>query len=93
MISMAGERDKGVTRVTSIDRGVLGFRLGPVRRAIYGLLGGPERMPSPEPAGAQGAQPADELERMAERAAKRYRERVEKAVERYKERWVEAMRR
>lgn len=79
---MAGER----------DRGVLGFRLGPVRRAVYGFLGEPERMPSSEPASAQEAQPADELERLAERAARRYRERVEKATETYRKRWIEAMR-
>lgn len=86
---MAGERDKGVTRVTSPDRGVLGFRLGPVRRAVYGFL---ESEPGPEPASAQEAQPTDELERMADRAARRYRERVERATETYKKRWTEAMR-
>jgi hypothetical protein len=86
---MAGERDKGVTRVTPPDRGVLGFRLGPVRRAVYGFL---ESGPSSEPISTQETKPADELERMADRAARRYRERVEKAVETYKKRWVEAMR-
>ena len=90
---MTGERDRpGVTRVTSTDRGILGFRLGPVRRAIYGFLGESEHKPGPEPAGAQGAQPADELERMAEHAARRYRERTERATERYRDRWTEAMR-
>ena len=73
------------------DKGILGFRLGPVRRAIYGFLE-PKSRPSSEPASAQKPQPVDELERMGERAARRYREMVEKATERYKERWTEAMR-
>jgi hypothetical protein len=71
------------------DRGIFGFRLGPFRRAIYDMIG----EPGLGPAGAQGAQPTDELDRMAERAASRYREQVEKAVERYRKRWAEAMRR
>lgn len=76
LVSMAGEREKGV----------LGFRLGPIRRVIYGFL-----EPSPEPAPAQ-KQPVDELELMADRAAQRYRERIEKATETYRKRWEEAMR-
>lgn len=78
LIPMAGEKDKGI----------LGFRLGPVRRAIYGLL---ETKDKPSPAPAQ-ARPVDELGLMADRAAKKYREMVERATERYRKRWEEAMR-
>lgn len=74
------------------DRGILGFKLGPVRRAVYGFLGGSGSKPGPEPADAQETKPADELEQIADRAARKYRERVEKATERYKKRWTEAMR-
>ncbi len=68
------------------DRGILGFKLGPVRRAVYGFIGTGNR-PSYEP-----AKPVDELDLMAERAAQRYRARIEGAVERYKKNWAEAMR-
>lgn len=91
MISMVGEGDKDVTRVMSIDKGVLGFRLGPARRVIYGFLG-TESRPSPEPASVHKAKPMDDLELMAERAAQKYREKVEEAVNKYKTRWTEAMR-
>ena len=74
------------------ETGILGLRLGPVRRAVYGLLEGTENRPSSELASTQKTEPADELERMADRAAKRYRETVERATERYKKRWTEAMR-
>lgn len=74
------------------DRGIFGFRLGPVRRAVYGFLGGTEHKPSSEPASAQEAQPADELEKLATRAAEKYRRKIEGATERYRKRWAEAMR-
>ena len=74
------------------ETGILGLRLGPVRRAIYGFLGESEHKLGSEPASTLETQPADELERMADRAAKRYRETVERATERYKKRWTEAMR-
>lgn len=74
------------------EKGILGFRLGPVRRAVYGFLEGPESKSGSEPAGTQEAQPTDELDRMAERAARRYKEKTEKATERYRNRWTEAMR-
>lgn len=87
-------------KFTERRRGPLGiFPLGPLRGAIRGAVVQREhgdlqnrRSGSDSSQPHQEARPADELELMADRAARKYREKIEGAVERYRKRWAEAMR-